>query len=504
MEIRQYQSEAIQSVKAEFNAGVRSTLITMPTGSGKTFVFSRLAKDYYDAEKKPVLVLAHRSELLEQARKSFDNFGLRPAIDKADLYALSTPHNSVIASVQSLTQDKRLAMYPQDYFGLIITDECHHSPSPSNRKIIKHFDSALHLGVTATPNRHDEIGLKNVYQTCAFQYSIQEAIKDGFLCDIKGKQVRVEDLHLENVKIVAGEFSQTELDEMLRQESVLQGMVLPTIEHAENRPTIVFTTGVEHARQIAACFNRVKTNSAVAVDGSMNATLRAESLQLFESGQRQFLVNVGVCTEGYDHPPTACIALFRPTKSLGLLAQMIGRGTRICENKTDCLVLDFIGINNTVRTMTVFDVLDGTILNEREHAKAEELQNSGMSATAALNDAKIFIAGLDAISAKMRALSSSKAFDVLQMFAVPSAKGKYSGAAATSKQIGILIDSGIKPDGIEKGEAIALIGEIFRRRSSGLATFKQLRYMQGLGYQGENIEQTTFTDASQIISDLKK
>lgn len=503
LELRSYQREAANNIKREFSGGASSTLLVMATGTGKTHVFCSLAKEAFERTRKPVLVLAHRNELLQQAKNKLEDFGLRSAIEKADAYALSKSHNAVVASVQSLSQKKRLEMYPKDYFGFIVTDEAHHACSDSYRRIYKHFDSALHLGVTATPNRHDEIGLKNIFKSCAFQYSIQDGIKENYLCDVRGKQIRVKDLQLENLKIVAGEFSQTELDEMLRQETVLQGMVLPTIEYAENRPTIIFTTGVEHAHEIAACFNRIKKNSAVAVDGSMKADKREDALRFFEKGERQFLVNVGVCTEGYDHPPTACIALFRPTRSLGLLAQMIGRGTRVSEGKTDCLVLDFVGVNNTVRTMTVFDVLDGTILSEREHAKAQELQETGLGATDALRQSKTFIAALDAISAKMRALSTSSAFDVLQMFAIPSAKGLYGGAFATEKQVSFLKDNGIKAaEKMEKGEAISLIGEIINRREKGLATFKQLRYLKRLGYQSDSIEQTTFSDASRIINSL--
>lgn len=498
-DLRPYQQEAVQAIKSEFAAGVKSTLLVMATGTGKTRCFTELAKSASERGKR-TLALAHRAELLKQTKDSFESARLSVGVEKAESRGFGL-FDTVVASVQTLSRADRLAQYPRDYFDLIITDEAHHATADSYRRIYSHFDTAYHLGVTATPNRHDEIGLRNIYSSCAFQYPIQEGIKDGFLCNIIGKQVQVKDLKLESVKIVAGEFSQPELDEMLRMESVLKAMVLPTIEHAGNRPTIVFTPGVEHAHEIAACFNRTAERPvAVAIDGGMDDVTRRNALRQFESGRIQFLVNVGICTEGYDHPPTSCIALFRPTRSLGMLAQMIGRGTRTAPGKDNCLVLDFVGVDNCVRTMTVSDVLDGSILNEAEHAKAQELQEQGYNAVEALKEAKSFVAQLDSIKAKMSALSTANAFDVLKMFAVPSCKGKWGGDLITQKQKDFILKCGIAvPNGMQKGEAHALIEQIIKRREKGLATFKQMRYARGLGCKDNFIETWTFQEMSEWI-----
>ena len=500
LSLRPYQETAVHNIEVELEHN-DSTLLVMATGTGKTRAFTHLAQKRFQRNRKPILVLAHRSELLEQARDSFMDAGIHSAIEKADSYARSQPHDAVIASVQSLCRPDRLAMYPRDYFDFIITDEAHHSTASTYRRIYDHFVGTKHLGVTATPNRHDEIGLRNIYQSCAFQYTIQDGIREKFLCNIVGKQIQVQDIHLESIKIVAGEFSQPELDAMLREEKVLQSMVRPTMEYAGSRPTIVFTSGVEHAHDIAACFNRIRHDCAVAIDGKTPDELRNRHIQAFKSGKVQFIINVGVLTEGFDHPPTACIALFRPTRSLGLLAQMIGRGSRIAEEKSDCLVLDFVGVDNTVRTMTVMDVLDGTILNDQEHKKAQELQEAGKSAMDALADAKDFVAQLDAIQAKMRALSTSTAFDVLQMFAVPNCKGLYGGDRATEKQTAYLEGKGVKCAGLQKGEASKLIEKFIKRQEKGLATFKQLRYLKKLGHKDNFIDALTFAEASRLIGE---
>lgn len=503
MQLRDYQRQAIAAVENEFNSGVKSTLMVLPTGTGKTFCFTELAKRYRQKLRKPTLVLAHRAELIDQAAASFHRVGMHVEIEKAESRATGKNCDAVIASVQSISQKKRLESYPPNYFGFIVTDESHHSIASTYRKVFDHFD-ALHLGVTATPSRFDEIGLKNIYESCAFQYSIQDAIKDGYLVPIRGQQIEVAGIHLEQVKVVAGEFSQPEMDAMLRQEETLQGMVLPTLEAAGNRPTIVFTPGVEHAHDIAACFNRLKPGSAVAVDGGMNIDERRAALGLYESGKRQFIVNVQVLTEGYDHPPTACIALFRPTRSLGLFAQMIGRGTRLFDGKSDCIVLDFVGVQNTVRTITVMDVLDGTVLKDAEHKKAQELQARGIGAVEALAEAKQFVAGLDSIRAKMKAFSTSNAFDVLGLFSIPNSKGLYGGDKATAKQISYLEGRGVKcsPD-LEKGEASKLIDKFIKRQDAHLATWKQLKYLKALGVQ-DGLNDISFEDATAMIDRLVK
>lgn len=499
MQLRPYQSAALKAIQEEFDSGVNSTLLILPTGSGKSLTFAELATKVRQKSQKPVLILAHRTELIEQAAKTVHRRGLVPKVEKAEQTATGY-YDAVVASVQSMSRPNRLSRYPKDHFSLIITDEAHHAPGATYRAIYNHFKGTPHLGVTATPNRHDEIGLRNIFESCAFQYSIKQAIIDGWLVPIIGKQIAVESLHLEELKIVAGDFSQPEIDAMLRQEQTLQEMVVPTIEYAGDRPTIVFTPSVAHAHEIAACFNRLGAR-AVAVDGSMPADEREQKLKSYESGQSQFLVNVGICVEGYDHPPTACVALFRPTKSMGLFSQMIGRATRLSPGKENALILDFVGVGNTVRTVTVTDVLDGTKLSDKEHEKAQELQAAGKGAIEALDEAKQYVANLDSVRAKMRALTTSNAFDVLSMFAVPSAKGLYGGDPATERQLAYLTKVGIKcPPDLEKGEASKLIEALIDRQESGLATFKQIRYLKKLGISDPDIDLWSFKRASDEIS----
>ena len=498
-----FQIMALRETLNEFERGVTSTALVMATGTGKTFVFTQIAKEFIRRYQKPVLILAHRTELVEQIENTLRDMDIQLVREQAGASALSGgTFDAVVACTPSIAQKKRLEQFPSDMFSLIITDEAHHAVCSENRRIYDHFAETKHLGVTATPLRHDRVGLKNVFQTVSFQYPIAQGIEEGFLCKLQAKRVKVQELELESVSGTKTDFSSVELDALLMKEEVLSKMVIPTIEHVGNRQTIVFTHNLEHARQITACFNR-QGNKIIAtnIDSSLAENERRTRLNRYKNGEVQFIVNVGVLTEGFDHPPTSCIALFRPTKSLGLLAQMVGRGTRIYEGKSDCLILDFVGVNNSVRTMSVFDVLDGTILSDREHTKAVEFVEAGLTTTEALAEAKIEIAKLEAMEIQWKAISKSNPFDIMKLFAIPSRKGLYGGALATFAQRSLLELKGIKtPATLEQAEAAGLLKELDHRSRNGLASFKQLKMVKRY-YTDFDPQTLTRNHADKMIQD---
>lgn len=496
-----FQAEALLKIREEL-ASVDSTALIQATGTGKTRVFTKTAQHFVRKYQKPALVLAHRLELLDQTERVLQSFGLSTAFEQGNRRAIDRESFQVLlATVQSLKD--RLADYPRDFFSLVITDECHHSVAAEYLKIYEHFAGTKHLGVTATPLRHDRIGLRNVYQSVAFQYPIQQGIEEGYLCELNAKRVTVEGLELEHINISNGDFSKKELDAMLMEEKVLLKMVLPTMEHAQDRPTIVFTQNIRHARAITACFNKQAGRTVAAyVDSLSDATERSRAIQQFKSGAIRFVINVNVLTEGFDHPPTACIALFRPTRSLGMLAQMVGRGTRLSPGKTDCLVLDFVGVNNTVRTLNVLDVLDGTILSNEEHALAQKYIDAGNVATMALKKAKEEIAKNESAAMEWKVIIKCQDYDMLKLFAIPSCRGLYGGSLCTNPQRTLLESWGVKVSpGLEKGQASKIIAYIIKNRiEKGLATFPQVKYLHYLGVKGVDLN-TSFPDASRLISE---
>lgn len=504
-ENRPYQTEAIFRITEEFRRGVDSTALIMATGAGKTFVFAQIAKEFINRTRKPVLILAHRIELVEQVREAFKSFGINTAKEQGDSFAAEFDFDAVVACTPTLKKDHRLEQFPRDFFSLIITDECHHAVCADNRKIYQYFQGAKHLGVTATPLRADRIGLKNIYQTVAFQYPIQQGIAEGYLSPIKAKQIKVEGLELEKLSVKKGDFSKEELDALLLQDGVLAQMVVPTLELADTRPTIVFAQNIAHARAVTDCFNRhAGKQVARSIDTKTDGKDVREIIAGYRRNEFQFIVNVGILCEGFDYPPTACVALFRPTKSVGLLAQMVGRGSRLFTEggKTDCLVLDFVGVKNSVRTINVFDVLDGTMISDREHAAAQKYAEQGLTASEALEAAKREVARLEAIEIEWKALTNAKAFDIMKLFGVSSKKGFYGGAKADAFICGRLKEKGIKHvEKLEQAEAEALEQELRRRSRLGLASWKQLQTMKR-NYKGEFDAQTiTRQQASDIIAE---
>ena len=192
MRLRPYQEEAKDAILKEFASGRHRTLLSLPTGTGKTIVFSSVLDERLRQGGRG-LVIAHRDELLTQAQqKLWDAFGLASALEKGDSTALGAAAPVAVASVQSLSRPDRLEKFPADYFTDVVVDEAHHSLSDSYRRVIDHFAPAKLLGVTATPDRGDKKNLSEIYESIAYDYSMRQAITDGYLCPIKAKMLPAE------------------------------------------------------------------------------------------------------------------------------------------------------------------------------------------------------------------------------------------------------------------------------------------------------------------------
>ena len=374
MKLRPYQEAALSATVDAFASGKQRVLVVKPTGTGKTVLFAalvaRVAQGVRSRGGAPgrSLVLAHREELVRQAReKIVSSARLRCGVEMADERAdRLDPPPVVVASVQSM-QRARLASYAPDHFDLVVVDEAHHATAKSYRNIIDHFGGARVLGVTATPDRGDKQGLKAVFESAAYVYEIRDAIRDGWLVPIVQRQVIVESLDLSKVAVRAGDFADGELEDQLCQERALHEVAVPTLEQSGSRPTVVFTAGVAQARALAEVLNRYRDGSAVALSGETHPEERRKSVEAFKAGAVQYLVNCALFLEGFDAPLCACVAMARPTKSRALYAQAIGRGTRIlglsleesiANGKRDLLVLDFVGNSSTHSLVSVADVLD--------------------------------------------------------------------------------------------------------------------------------------------------
>ena len=336
MELRPYQVEAVNAVKNSFLKGHHRVLMVLPTGCGKTVVFSEIARRTLEKGNR-VLIIAHREELLDQARqKLWQVAGLRADIERANLHA-SAQSSVIVASVQTLCREVRLNEFAPDHFALIIIDEAHHALTPSYKKVIDYFEKSYVLGVTATPDRADKQKLSKVFEDLAYDYSIADAVNDGYLVRPVAQTVNL-NIDLSKVRIKCGDYDVNSTAKALYK---VLDEIADAIKDvcATRRKVVVFLPLVEISQNFAKCM-QLRGIKAAEVNGeSIN---RAEILADFAAEKYQVLCNSMLLTEGWDCPAVDCVVVLRPTKSRALYVQMIGRGMRLAPDKKDLLILDFM------------------------------------------------------------------------------------------------------------------------------------------------------------------
>ena len=338
VQLRPYQKEALDSIVTSQSNGISRQLVVLPTGAGKTILFSHLP--IVKPDSLPMLVLAHRSELLDQAKAkiSASNPHLTVEIEQAERKAGKV--DVVVASVATLGRNgtPRILEYPKDYFKSIVIDEAHHAAAQTYRRIVDYFDSPFLLGVTATPQRSDNTRLIDVFQEIVYYKSIQDLIADGYLCPLVGYRVKTT-TDISGVEIQNGDYNQSQLEDQINTPERNDSIVSAYIDLANLSKAIVFASGVAHARDLAASFAKHKINVRVIV-GTTPADERSQILSDFSSGKVRVLVNVGVLTEGFDEPSLETIIIAKPTRSTLLYTQIVGRGTRIFDGKPHCTIID--------------------------------------------------------------------------------------------------------------------------------------------------------------------
>ena len=335
--LRPYQEEALASISTNLENGINKQLVVLPTGAGKTVIFSHLPKVL--TTSLPMLVLAHRGELLTQAQDKilWSNPQLDVQIEKAELHADMC--DVVVASVPTLgrAESERILKYPKNYFKSIVIDEAHHAAAPTYRRIIDYFNYDLLLGVTATPQRSDSVRLTDVFQEIVYYKTIQDLIQDGYLCRLVGYRVKT-DTDISEVETNNGDYIASQLEEAINTPTRNASVVAAYLQIAPEKKAIVFASGVQHANDLALSFRQKVTTEVLL--GTTSEEDRLNILQRFKTGETKVLVNVGVLTEGFDEPSVEAIILARPTRSSLLYTQIVGRGTRLFEGKQHCIIID--------------------------------------------------------------------------------------------------------------------------------------------------------------------
>lgn len=515
--LRPYQVEAIASIEMEWRT-LRSTLLVLATGLGKTRTAAEVARRCRPQGR--ILWLAHREELLTQAADAMQaHAGLSTELERAEskavVHELMGGADVVVASVATM-HAARLRRWPKDAFGTIIVDEAHHATARGYRGVLEYFSSAKVLGLTATPDRSDKVGLRNVFESCAFSFGIREGIDGGYLSPIRARKVMCGDLDLSAVKTSAGDLSAGDLERAMKVEGVIHQIASPLVELAGTRQTIAFCPTVAIAEELARVLaGYVGADRVATISGGTDRETRRRILDAYTRGNVQFITNCAVLTEGFDAPATSCVAMCRPTKSRSLYTQCVGRGLRLAPGKIDCLLLDFIAKNRDPDLIGPVDVLAGEDLPPEARELAERKLTTGGAAaelTDVIEAAREEEAKREAQrerqrrAAKLRIVAPWAVRD-MEVFAshaelVEYADGAVKRAApwqkeATDKQRALLEQYGIAlPPKTSAVSASSVIDEAMRR---GLATIKQARTIARAGLVPGGL---TKREASQIIDTL--
>ena len=500
MKLRKYQQEFVDAVLAK---PAPRMLGVLPTGTGKTICFAEIARRL----NLKTLILAHRDELIRQACDKVASVWRDAEIGVVKAKENEMDRQITVASIQSLHR-KRLFTLPEQR--LVITDEAHHAAAPSYRRVyhrlglldespdddplpILHCD-AIHLGVTATPNRTDKAGLLPIFDTIVFERKLFDFVPE-FLSDLRLRGINAS-LDFDNIKTsrLTKDFDERQLSEMMASQQVNAHIYRAYDDFAADRTrTLVFCVDRNHAAALYDHFIE-KGIPCGYLDYLTHPGERKATLDDFRTGQIRVLFNVMLLTEGFDLPEIDCILIARPTKSPLLLTQMIGRGTRRAEGKADCMVIDVAQWQRGASAISVASLFnldpskldDDRTLSEMVDALNQFGTDSGKAAPLREGPEYQVEVVLDSV------------FAILDNFK-PKFRWHYD--QATEKQLQYLeiqLDAiGERmPQGLTKGQAWAMLEFIFNTTP---ATEKQKVFLHGLGVAFD--EDITKIEASDLIDE---
>jgi len=522
--LRYYQRDAKAAAEESFER-VDSTMLVMATGTGKTQVFGAIAGDF-DGR---VLILCHRDELIQQAMNRLEEMTMeRIGLEQGEFR--SGKERIVIGSVQTVYRKERLEhLSRRGGFGLVVADEFHHYVAKTYRRALEHFDTAKRLGVTATPDRADELALGQICDEVAYQYDIDVAIEDGYLVPIIGQKVFIESLDLSSVGRSGKDLNLKQLDEVMMK--AVEGIVKAVLDRWPDRCGPAFFPRKRSAEYACERFNALSPGCATVITDDTPPIERRRRVAACKRGDFQYLCNCMIATEGFDWPEANLMIGGRPTKSRALFSQMVGRTTRTetglvdsmdgkenaearraaiaASSKPDCIVADFVGNAGKHALTTVEDVLGGRYTEaEVKVAKKKAEQQEGGNPQDLLEQAR---AELKAMAAAIKSTVEihTERFDPFRTLHLShdfprddEMSRRYGEKPASDKQVSALQRFGLtdkETKGLSKMAATKLMGAMIVRRKKDLATYKQLKVLQKWGVGRTNM---SFKRASSLIDYL--
>ena len=354
--LRPYQQEAVERTVLHFRKTNDPAVIVLPTGAGKSLVIAELAR----IAKQKILVLAHVKELVEQNAQKYKSFNLEASIFSAGLKEKSLSHQVTFASVQSLSRNLDKL---NEHYSLLIIDECHRVNGDKKSQYgkvinaLKEHNSKLKvLGLTATPFRlgmgwiyhHHYHGFvrgnsESPFKSCIFELPLRYMIKNNYLTPPNEIDAAISHYDFSALSANAfGQYSSEDMNALLKSSTRATKAILEQVlEYSETREGVmVFAATVMHAREILSYLPEAQS---ALITGDTPNNERDKIINQFKAKQLKYLVNISVLTTGFDAPHVDFIAILRPTESVSLYQQIVGRGLRLSESKKDCLVIDYAG-----------------------------------------------------------------------------------------------------------------------------------------------------------------
>jgi superfamily II DNA or RNA helicase len=332
-----YQQQAVNNVISSFSTN-KSVMLQMPTGTGKTHVFCEIIKKV----NKRTLVLVHTRELVEQIQQRLLAFGIKAGTIMAG--TIQQPHLMVqIASIQTLT--KRDIAYWPTKVSLIVIDEAHHATAHSYQSILQNYSQTdvKILGVTATPYRMNNSGFKGTFETLIESLPMNHFIEQGYLAGFRHLATASPELSRIKIDKITNDYDLTELGYLMSQETIMSDLIESYIKHGNNQQCIVFAVNRYHSKAIVERYKEVGISAAY-IDSKTPKEERKKIIADFKAGKIRVLSNVQIFTEGFDCPDISVVQLARPTHSLVLYMQMVGRGLRKKQDSSQALILDNAGL----------------------------------------------------------------------------------------------------------------------------------------------------------------
>jgi superfamily II DNA or RNA helicase len=522
--LRPYQQKAVDAVRAEYQRGIRRTLVIHPTATGKTLTFGMIAR--MTARKGGrTLVVTHLDTLIDQAVETLTRLGLDPGIEVGKSYARALYEPDVVVASRQTLKSKRLRSWPRDYFRIIVFDEAHHSISTQYQDILRHFPSARLLGVTATADRADGESLDQVFESIADEFSLWDAMTapppGPYVCRVRIEQRDV-GVDLRHIRTTGkGDFNKDELEAAIAPH--VEKLARALKQEIGDRPTIVFTPDVGSAMGMASALDDIGVRARWVAGDSAD---KKEIINSYKRSEYQAICNCGVLLEGFDHPPTAAIGLLNPSNSRSLIAQQCGRGFRPSRNKKNCVFLDFdwllsrhdlanpIHLFDTTHTDSeILEIADEIVRKHRERADRRVGDEPGIDLLDVIEQARaekkrrtiLRISARDgAVRYRRKVSYDPLGFDpvaAMEVLNIPVRKEADSlQGTITPEQKATLERFGlVHVEGCSKRRASTLIDVLKQRQRLNLARPKMVASMIGNDIAPEVALAMSFEEASQTL-----